>query len=225
MRNYLVCMRSALLMLAVLVGGCTTESSPVHSDELVAEVAYFRAPGPPVATLHADTSFTAAERVDLDAAAALWGVQTSGLAVIRIVYDLDFLSVTGLKAHVDAGHHTIRRMQEWMPLVKAMDDGDDGATLAQVVPAGGIRNPWRKPISVYFVMDRMGGEQYPERGNFRQTALHEFGHVLGVPHQEARYAIMYKHTIAAEQVCLKKPDLAGFCATTECGTYKTYPCD
>jgi hypothetical protein len=57
-----------------------------------------------------------------------------------------------------------------------------------------------------------------------QVALHEFGHVLGLPHGGG---IMERYSFKAPQLCLKKADTDAFCKVNAraCGKLPMFPCD
>lgn len=185
-------------------------------------------PTAPVVTLHADIDFTAPERDTLNAAAKLWSDQTSGQAQITIVYDLDFASVASLQAALE--QDTIIRTTSETDAIKAHDcesaielgyscsDPGGPKVLAFVNPSGGIHNPFGAHVRMVVVADRVEGPD--ER---LQVELHEFGHVLGVPHIAEVSGIMYPSHIQHKNVCLTPPDLAEFCKANVC-TKPTYPC-
>lgn len=202
-----------VLAIAFFVGGCT-HYVPDVSSVLKGE----HAPSDPVAVLHADTAFTVAERACIDRAAVIWGLQTSGQAYIRIEYDLDFDSVHSIVEHITKGSHMMKRMTEDMDEVIAEDEGAR-KVLGWVTPSGGVHNPWRVPMKVAFVVDRMPDAEY-----FTQVVLHEFGHVLGLPHVAAINAIMFPAAIKGKTTCLKAPDLHEFCNVNIC-TRPTFPCE
>ena len=206
-----------LLVAATLAVSCTHE---VTLRDVLPGAFPTKAPS---ATIHCDTGFTADERKQLLEAADTWKRQTSGLASITLMFDVDFTSTIDIQSHAEAGHNLMLQLESWMPMVQRQD-GSGGLLLGVVSPSGGIHNPWRKPLTVGFVVDRLAPDGVSD-ATLKQIALHEFGHVLGVPHQAAANAIMFQHAIATASVCLKKPDLAAFCQVNECGTYKMYPCE
>ncbi len=173
----------------------------------------------PVAVIHADSAFSIPERNAIDDSAKVWNLQTGGLAKITIVYDLDFDSLTSIQEHISDKHHLMARMESWMSSVQDVDTYG-AKVLGWVSPSGGIHNPWKKPIFVAFVMDRMLDRAYT-----MQVMVHEFGHVLGLPHLASPQALMYPSIIVGRSACLKKPDLAAFCEVAECGTVQMVPCE
>lgn len=208
----------------VLMLGCTAPVTPVREPTLEEIVPGAKAPVAPVVTINCDTAFTPPERAELQIAVDLWKFQTSGLAVITLVYDVDFESTQDIKAHVEAGHNIMLRLESWMDIVTD-EDADQGAKLLGLVsPAGGIHNPWQKPLTVGFVVDRLGDNSISGT-TLTQVALHEFGHVLGVSHQNTMNAIMFPSAIRARDVCLKPADLSAFCLANVCGTFKMHPCE
>ena len=175
----------------------------------------------PKAIVHCDTAFTTDERQQLFAAADLWKRQTSGLAEVTLVFDVDFASTSNIQNHVDLQHNMMLQLESWMP---AVSDEGTAKTLGFVSPSGGIHNPWHKPLTVGFVVDRVAPNGISD-ATLKQIALHEFGHVFGVPHQLAMNAIMFPSAVKTDSVCLKRPDLAAFCQVNDCGTRRMYPCE
>lgn len=220
--TYFMMMRVALIGMFLTLAACTTATPPEPTT--VAGVLGSRPPQPPSAVIHCDTDFTVQERSELQAAAEIWKLQTSGLASITLVWDVDFTSTSDISGHVKAQHNIMLRLEAWMSTVVEEDKASGNELLGVVSPGGGIHNPWHKPLTVGFVADRMGA-LYPDRAGLTQVALHEFGHVLGVPHQGAINAIMFHSAIKSATVCLKKPDLAAFCNVNECASYVMHPCE
>lgn len=206
---------SLAFTVAVLVAGCTAELPDVP-----AMISGQRIPAVPSVTLHADTAFTPTERGLITTASALWSVQTSGLAKIQVVYDLDFDSVSSITEHATNGHNMMKRMTSDMPEVQGEDE-PNAKLLGEVMPSGGVHNPWHLPLRVIFVADRLEGD--PQF--YLQVILHEFGHVLGLPHSPVISAIMYPSAIREKTACLKVNDLASFCNVNVCGTHRMIPCE
>jgi len=181
---------------------------------------------PPEMVFHADIDFTSSERLDLERAAYIWNKQTSGLAKITFVYDLELTSVSNIVDH--QLEHQLMRATNDLDIVAEEDEDcapDDPSTLWNEhhcvlawMTSGGIHNPWHHPVRGVFNVDRMEGVSV-------QVMLHEFGHALGLAHLEQVQAIMYPNVSRDRTVCLKKPDLVAFCGVNECGTHKMLPCE
>lgn len=187
----------------------------------VAAAAEYPKPLPPKTVIHCDDEFTYAERTELFDAAKAWSEQTSGLADIKLVFDLHFDSTSELDAHVKAKHNLMVKMQSWMELVVEEDKASGAHLLGLVSPGGGMHNPLGKAYTVVFVADRLS----PDAISLKQVAMHEFGHVLGIPHVYAANAILYPSAFPAKNVCLKQPDLSAFCASNVCGKSVMKPCE
>ncbi len=172
----------------------------------------------PSVTIHADTAFTASERTSIQEAADLWRRQTDGVAIIVVAYDLDQDNVTD---HLNAKHDVMVRLDSDMDAVIEFDATTyPGKLLGFVTPTGGIHNPWKSPLTVGFVADRLEDPDY-----MRLVVLHEFGHVLGLPHSSSINAVMYPSAIKAMTVCLKRQDLASFCSINDCAQHRMVPCE
>ena len=170
--------------------------------------------------LHWDTDFTPDERASANEAADIWNRQTGGLAHIENHFDLDFNSIRSLTEHtVERNDNIIIRLESWMDSVKQMEP-DDGGKILGWVTSGGIHNPWGQAIHGAFVADRMAVKHVR-----LMVMLHEFGHLLGLPHSASVQAIMFPHIIANGSACLKQADLVSFCQVNMCGHVKMYPCE
>lgn len=176
----------------------------------------------PAVTLHGDTSYTAPERKAIEKAADIWREQTGGQANIKIVWDRDPSAVK-----VDT-EHTLRKSSSddlQVVLIDCMIAAENDlppcmpTLLGWVDIPGGIHNHEHEPVSVNFIPDR-----YETESKFVSVAIHEFGHLLGLPHQNVTQAVMYP-TQNAEKTCLKPSDLASFCSVNVCDGRKMYPCE
>ena len=168
-----------------------------------------------------DVDFTADERADAQDAANIWRAQTSGLADINLVYDADFNDLTTMGLLMDADANiVVRRTSDMVTVLKADEEADCFGCVLGWMNAGGIHGPTHKAIHGAFVVDRITAP-----GIQIQVMIHEFGHVLGVPHVGAIQGLMYPAVIPGRTACLKKPDLVAFCGVNECGIHKMYPCE
>ncbi len=217
--GYLVSMRNSVLsvaMLAMVLLGCGT---PRTVSDVVPEAKETSAP---VVTLHMDGDFTAEERADAFKAAEVWRKQTQGLARIELVYDVDFNDLMGLgQLFAEEANIVVRRDSE-DPIVQAADEeeGCDSCVLGWM-NAGGIHGPGHQPIHGAFVVDRLS----VSREMRVQVMIHEFGHVLGVPHVAAIQGLMYPYAMPGRTSCLKQPDLVAFCSVNECADVHMLPCE
>lgn len=205
-----------------LLSGCAVHVEP-----------QFPPPTAPVVTMHADSAFTADERTVIYAASKVWMDQTSGQAQISFLWDLDFNSASVLKEAVDKKWTVLVRMTEDLEEVQDMDceaaeaqglpcnlpKGWGPQVLAWVSPAGGIHNLSHQQVIMKVVVDRANTP-----ADLKQTVVHEFGHVFGLPHSPVPQAIMYPAHRRRDNVCLTPADLALFCSVNVC-TKPTIPCE
>lgn len=221
-------MKFVVLFLCFLLGCVGVHPAPVTvtaapvtvTSELGPLVPDAEQPKAASVVLHADKDFTVAEREVMYSAAAIWSRQTSGVADIQLVFDVDFESLMGLQEHVKNGHNLVLRAESWMDMVIREDASVGHGVVLGWMTAGGIHNPGRLPVTGVFVEDRL-----EDRNVALQTVIHEFGHVLGLPHVPSVQSIMYPGIIRSRKACLKRPDLAAFCQVNDCGTSKMLPCE
>jgi hypothetical protein len=217
-------MRLLSLLLAVTVAACGVPESPTVAQDagmgvLVPDMSN---PSPVTVEFHCDTAFTPDERVAIGQAAMLWSVQTSGLANLVLVYDLEFNSDSSLAYHVAQKHNLLKRMESWMDLIKTEDANSRGGgkVLGELLPDGGIHYVPAMPMMLFFVMDRL-----PPLNAQMQVPLHEFGHVFGLKHSADPNDIMAPTYKPVVPTCLHMDDIRAFCSMNECGTLRMYPCD
>ena len=207
-----------LLLLSVTMLGCSVHVKVKIPKDVIAD---FKDTVLPSIVIHMDTAFTEEERKDADYAALVWKTQTSGLADIQLVYDVDFGSVSKLNSLIDSHANIVIRYESGMIAVDSADAaaGCDGCVLGWMT-SGGIHNPAGDPVMGGFVADRIS-----RIGVRTHVMIHEFGHSLGLPHVGARQALMYPSVDPRRTTCLKKPDLVAFCDVNECGNHKMIPCE
>lgn len=203
------------LTAAAVIIGCSANSKTVKPDPDVPLESV-----DPKIVFHADTDFSDWEKFQLEDAAKIWSVQTSGQADIKIVYDLDFSQVSVLKQAQSEGWNVLLKMDSSYPSVHAADCDHDPQCRPKVLgwtTSGGIHNPEGAPVVLALIVDRSGDR-------LKQVALHEFGHALGLTHSGSPAAMMYPAIIPAAHVCLRQPDLQLFCQANRC-TKPLYPCE
>lgn len=212
--RYMLSMSLALVALLICCSCTQVPHSPAaDTTESVPEPT-----SPATVTIHGDVDFTPAEREKLLLAAEVWHVQTDKCAQISIIWDADLTDTEWVKAHKD--DNLLGRFTSEAEFVRESDDESGAKLLGRVSPSGGIHNPWRKPVRMVLIADRLDA-----RDSWIATAVHEFGHVLGVPHVQAVQGVMFPYYIAHRHQCLKKPDLVAFCQVNECGSKKMHPCE
>lgn len=163
--------------------------------------------------VHTDKAFTEEERFQVVAAADTWNAQTDGLANLEVVFDLDMNGASDL-LHLARNHVLLLRMPEDTDVVEYLDEDSGGRVLGAVTPSGGALVS--KEARMIIVADRL-----PDSPTFRRVALHEFGHLLGLPHVPEPTGIMYPSTGPVPEdkmgtVCLRLPDIAEFCRVHDC---------
>lgn len=213
---------SFLVLLCVLATSCAKAPMVTVTTKLAELAPLVPDPQPttkPVVELHGDTTFDADERKTVELAAKLWRLQTSNVAVITLVWDVDFASVSNLQEHVNKHHHTLLKTVSWAEDVREQDR-PNSFVLAFVYPRGGIHNPWGDAVTMKLVMDRLD-----DTTRMFQVTVHEFGHVFGVPHLESVQSVMFPAYFPGKTSCLKRHDLVAFCNVNECGSAQMFPCE
>lgn len=213
MRNVEVTKAAALVVLLALLAlcGCGHVKSPAIITE-----------GNPVATapasvvLHGDVDFTADEQSKVLLAAELWRVQTGGLADIQVVFDARLTD----PAWSCNGCSLLGRFTSEDKLVQEADEASEGQLLGRVSPSGGIHNPWKRPVLMLLVADRLH-----DGDRWMAATVHEMGHVLGLPHVSSPQSVMFPIYIRHAHACLKRHDLVTFCQVNDCGHTEMHPCE
>lgn len=161
----------------------------------------------PTLVMHVDTSYTPTERQCLEASAQQWRDQTSELANVQFQYDYNTKDI--VSALVNKTHHRVVRWTSETPYVKLTEElqsePDAPYILLGQVNGKGILNPYGQPIEMGLVMDRLQDDHL-----CRLAAIHELGHVFGVPHMPYKTDIMYPSVIPSRTACLKNEDLVAF---------------
>lgn len=182
----------------------------------------------PTLTMHADVSFNEIERNCIDSSAEQWRYQTNGLADIRVKYDYDSHDPVSVLEHVTK-HRIVKWSSSHPQLVEfeaeLNEDLEPGEPvrfiLGQVGTKNGIHNAFRLPVEMRLVSDRFYSGQL-----CRNVTIHEFGHVLGVPHiTSSEKNIMFPVALADRKPCLKEDDLLAFCYFNDCGNVKMEACE
>lgn len=203
--------------------------SMVMGSGCVASVADSGFPGPlkPSLVMHGDTSFTLEERGQIQEAAEIWRKQTSGLADLKVNWDYNVNDPKSVAEHME--DHVIVRLRSDDPQVVAIDceaSEESGFPKGVCIPAvlawvagGGIHGTSHNPVYLAFIPDR-----YPGHDVWVSVAIHEMGHVFGMPHSNVSSAVMAPFN-DPRKMCLKQPDLASFCSVNVCTGYEMHPCE
>ncbi len=172
--------------------------------------------------MHVDTSYGPLERQCIVDSAEQWRSQTRGLADVELEFDYD--THKPLEVARRRLSNRIVRWSSQSPVVveiekELTEDQEDPYILLGQVNGKGIRDPWHNPIEMRLVADRL---QDPH--TCRLTAIHEFGHVFGIPHLPNKTDIMYPSVSYSRSACLKAEDLLAFCFYNDCANVDMKPC-
>lgn len=181
------------LLLALAVLCCAPRTAP--------RAAYVNEPVVAAIVLRGDLDFLPEERVAIEQAAATLAHATAGAVRIRIVWDLDWQTIQGNERNL------ILRLESYYPLVQDADP--EGNMLGATVPSRG---------HVFLISDRIADRE----ADLATVALHEFGHLLGLPHLDVPGALM--RPVYAGKSCLSRTDLAAMCQLHHCDVARTNPC-
>ncbi len=167
----------------------------------------------PTLTMHVDTAYTPTERVCLEQSAQQWRSHTSELANVQFEYDLDQKNPLSVLRH--RLNNRVVRWTSQTPYVKLVEElesePDHPYMLLGQVNGKGIKDPFHMPIEMGLVMDRLQEGLSEGSGHRCQlTAIHELGHVFGVPHLPRKGDIMYPSVHDGRTACLKGDDLTVF---------------
>ncbi len=181
----------------------------------------YPAPLKPAIVMHGTVDFTPGERAIVEESAKIWREQTNGQANIRIQWDLTPGS-TEAYTIVKKDVSDPEVVESDCEATQAVFPGAPvclPAVLAWVSVAGGIHNPDGQPVSLNVIPER-----YTSKEMAISVVIHEMGHVLGLPHQQAAQAVMYPSQNAVK-TCLRPSDLASFCQHNVCDSRPVFPCE
>ncbi len=191
--------KTYILSLAILLASLTGCALPSVKD--------------PTLVMHVDTSYTAPERQCLEQSAQQWRDQTSELANVQFEYDYNVKDVLSVLIH-KKDNRVVRWTSEtpYVKLVEQLQSQPDAPyILLGQVNGKGILDPYHLPIEMGLVMDRIQDGLAEGDGHLcKLTAIHELGHVFGVPHMPFKTDIMYPSVYPPRSACLKNEDLVAF---------------
>lgn len=143
-----------------------------------------------VRDVHADVDFNRLGRASLVQAAEAWRKLTKGRVHINVIFDLDFDLISNLKAHRDAKDTLLVGVLSEYPIVNEIDRatnrGNRATTLA--VTAGLEYGA----TGIFLIMDRIRVDA------FLSVAIHEFGHLAGLPDLPSHGSVMSGASIFGE---------------------------
>ncbi len=188
------------------LGACALPTIPGQSSE-------------PTITFHVDTRFTAPERDCLEVSAGIWRGQTTGLANVKFKYDYNVSNV-GSVLENKLNDRLVRWVSTTPDVVeREKREPDEEPWTLLGLADGKVTDVIRTPIQVSLVMDRL-----EDRHKCILTALHEFGHALGLPHLGKLTDIMYPAVYPPRSACLKHEDLLVFAAINKYPFEQMHPC-
>jgi hypothetical protein len=216
-------MWSKVVVSAVLAFLATFSPGCVHDTG-------FKPPVKPTVVMHGDESFSKEERAFIEEAAGIWSKQTDGLATIRFVWDYIPGDIESEANH--ATDHVVIKHTSYEPSIMERDCEISRqqlglprglclqTLLAWVSPSGGFHglDDEDERVTLNFIPDR-----YEGRDRWVSVAIHEMGHVLGLPHSTFRHAVMFP-TNDVSKTCLRQPDLQAFCSANVCEGHTMKPC-
>lgn len=126
-------------------------------------------------TIHADVDFTPEQRAEMLKAAEDWRKVSGGRVRIKVVFDLDFNSISNLREHKEAEHFVVMAATSDIPMVRAVDEESARRHPGHKVRTLGatFSDETHKPRAMFLVTDRIT--------HWRLVFAHELGHVIGLP--------------------------------------------
>jgi hypothetical protein len=113
-----------------------------------------------------------------DATKLIWE-QSSHMAKVEVVYDLDFNSTPSIILHQN--DYKLMKIFSWDKISMDIDTEKNGTVLGFCV-----REP---PMHIFLVVDRMKGGTY-----FTHIVMHEMLHGFGLDHVPNKESVMYLYT-------------------------------
>jgi hypothetical protein len=141
-------------------------------------------------TLHVDTALPRDYRRQLEAAARAWREVTAGRVRISLAYDLDLDSIENLREHDARASWLVIGVLSEMSIVAEIDRRFGSPTRSPLALTSSMpTSTW-----VFLILDRIPGE------HIQAVAMHEFGHVIGLPDLAELGAVMSGVEVAGHPV-------------------------